>query len=132
MTLEHFPIDNMSTSPQDGFRWAGITPDDYSGVLYVITFLSLTYTSTTVLARVLIRSIVLGVDDCTMVAAQVCSLLSRISCALLTFQCANIVQFALLVSSLSSGLAKSYNTISNDQYMHMAKVRLLHLPINTF
>jgi hypothetical protein len=131
MTLKHSPIDNMPTSPQDSFRWAGITPNDYSGALYVITFLSLTYTSMAVLARVLIRSNVLGVDDGTMVVAQVWLLLSRIPCALLTFQCANIVQFALLVSSLSSGLAKSYNTISDDQYTHMAKVRLLNLHTST-
>jgi hypothetical protein len=112
----------MSTSPQNGHRWAGIVSDDYSGALYVVTFLSFTYTSTTVLARVLIKSDVLGIDDGTMVVAQVCSLLSHIPYALLTVQCANIVQFALLISSLSSGLAKSYNTISDDQYTHMAKV----------
>jgi hypothetical protein len=66
---------NMSTSRQDGYRWASVTPDDYSGALYVATFLSFTYTSTTVLARVLIKSNMLGADDGTMVAAQVCLLL---------------------------------------------------------
>jgi hypothetical protein len=84
MTLEHFSIGSMSTSLQDDYRWANITSDDYSGALYVITFLSLTYTSTTVLARILIRSRVLGIDDGTMVVAQVCSLLSHIPYALLT------------------------------------------------
>jgi hypothetical protein len=46
-------------------------------------------------------------------------------CALLIVQGANVVQFTLLIASLSSGLAKSYNTISDDQYSHMAKVILL-------
>jgi hypothetical protein len=65
----------MSTSPQDGYRWATITPDNYSGALYVVAFLSFTYTSTAVLARVLIKSNMLGIDDNTMVVAQVCLVL---------------------------------------------------------
>jgi hypothetical protein len=65
----------MSDSLQSDYRWASITPDDHSGALYVVMFLNFTYTSTVVMARLLIKSKTLGIDDGTMVIAQVCPLL---------------------------------------------------------
>jgi hypothetical protein len=87
-------------------RWATVTPDDYSGTLYVVALLGFTYTTMTVVTRVFIKRNMLGVDDGTMVVAQA----------------ANIVQFALVISALSTGLSKSYNTISEEQYSRMARV----------
>lgn len=120
----------MSNPLQQGTRWATVTPDDHSGTLYVITFLSFTYTSMTVLTRVLIKRNMLGIDDGTMVVAQVRSLLVSTPSTPLTSQAVNIVQFALLTSSLSAGLAKSYHTITYDQYSHMATVYSPIAPIH--
>jgi hypothetical protein len=74
----------MSNSLNEGQRWASVTPDDYSGSLYVVTFLSFTYTSMTVLTRVLIKRNMLGIDDGTMVVAQVGPLLESTPFAPLT------------------------------------------------
>ena len=86
------------------YRWADITDDDQSGVLYIVTFLSFTYTSLTFLARIFIKWRVLGLDDAAMLLAQV----------------ANLVQFSLLLLSLSAGLAKSFGTLTDEQYARMA------------
>jgi hypothetical protein len=61
---------SMSTSPRDGYRWASIVPVDYSRAIYVIAFLALP--SMAVLARILFRSNVFGVDDGTVVVARLC------------------------------------------------------------
>lgn len=86
------------------YRWADITDGDQSGVLYIVTFLSFTYTSLTFLARIFIKWRVLGLDDAAMLLAQV----------------ANLVQFSLLLLSLSAGLAKSFGTLTDEQYARMA------------
>jgi hypothetical protein len=61
----------MSHPTQSGYRWATVTPTDHSGVVYVFAFLSFTYTSVTILARVLIKRNMLGIDDVAMLVAQV-------------------------------------------------------------
>jgi hypothetical protein len=58
---------------EKGYRWARITPDDHSGILYIITFLGFTYTSMTFLTRLLIKWRMLGLDDVAMLVAQVLS-----------------------------------------------------------
>jgi hypothetical protein len=69
----------MTTPTLDtGYRWATITADDSSGVLYIVAFLSFTYSSLTFIARCFIKWRVLGIDDAAALAAQVCRL-----CALL-------------------------------------------------
>jgi hypothetical protein len=54
-----------------GNRWQIVTPDDRGGVLYIVVFLSLTYTSITFIARCFIKWRVLGLDDAATCAAQV-------------------------------------------------------------
>lgn len=61
------------------YRWADITDGDQSGVLYIVTFLSFTYTSLTFLARIFIKWRVLGLDDAAMLLAQVSLLFLRSS-----------------------------------------------------
>lgn len=56
---------------EEGTRWANITPDDHSGVLYIVTFISFTYSNLTFLARLLIKWHMLGLDDLAMLLAQV-------------------------------------------------------------
>jgi hypothetical protein len=94
------------SNPLEHDRWATVTPDDHSGTLYVVAFLGFTYTTITIATRVFIKRNMLGVDDGTMVVAQA----------------ANIIQFALVISALSTGLSKSYNIISGEQYSRMARV----------
>lgn len=60
-----------NTTVESGYRWATVTPDDRSGVLYIVAFLSFTYSSLTFLARGFIKWHVLGFDDTAMVLAQV-------------------------------------------------------------
>jgi hypothetical protein len=97
---------NPLLEAHDGHRWASVTPDDYSGTLYVVAFVGFTYTTMTVVTRVFIKRNMLGIDDGIMVVAQA----------------ANVLQFALVISALSAGLSKSYNTISEEQYSRMARV----------
>ncbi|KAJ4373523.1 hypothetical protein N0V86_007664 [Didymella sp. IMI 355093] len=54
----------------DDYRWARITPDDHSGAVYIVTFISFTYGSLTFLTRLLIKWHLLGLDDLVMLAAQ--------------------------------------------------------------
>jgi hypothetical protein len=54
-----------------GNRWQIVTPDDRSGVLYIVVFLSFTYTSITFITRCFIKWRVLGLDDAAICAAQV-------------------------------------------------------------
>jgi hypothetical protein len=63
----------MSETLEDGYRWARITPEDRSGILYIVTFLAFTYTSLTFLTRIFIRWRMLGLDDAAMLIAQVWS-----------------------------------------------------------
>jgi hypothetical protein len=52
-------------------RWATVTPDDRSGILYVVAFLNFTYSNITFLTRYFIKWHVLGLDDAVTFAAQV-------------------------------------------------------------
>lgn len=62
----------VAVPPADrSYRWAHITDDDQSGVLYIVTFLSFTYTSLTFLTRIFIKWRMLGLDDAAMLLAQV-------------------------------------------------------------
>lgn len=61
----------MSATAQDGNRWARITPDDRSGILYIVALLAFIYTSLTFLTRIFIRRRMLGLDDLAMLIAQV-------------------------------------------------------------
>ncbi|KZM24452.1 hypothetical protein ST47_g4406 [Ascochyta rabiei] len=94
----------MSAMVQEGHRWARVTPNDHSGILYIVTFVGFTYTSLTFLTRILIKWQVLGLDDAAMLVAQI----------------ASVVQFSLLLASLSSGLARSFESITAEQYSRMA------------
>lgn len=94
----------MLEIPSSGHRWATITPNDHSGAVYIVTFLGFTYTSLTFLTRVFIKWQLLGLDDAAMLIAQA----------------TNIIQFALLLASLSAGLAKSFASLSDEQYVQMA------------
>ncbi|KAF3000064.1 hypothetical protein E8E13_001092 [Curvularia kusanoi] len=90
---------------EDENRWARITADDHSGTLYIVTFLGLTYTGITFLTRLLIKWHMLGLDDLAMLLAEI----------------ANVTQVALLLASLSAGLAKSYDSLGGKQYAQMAQ-----------
>lgn len=59
-----------------GYRWATITPDDHSGVLYITAFLTFTYANLTFITRCFLKYQVFGLDDWTLVIAQVCMLRS--------------------------------------------------------
>ncbi|KAH6638746.1 hypothetical protein C7974DRAFT_421421 [Boeremia exigua] len=85
-------------------RWAHIAPNDRSGTLYIVTFLGFTYSSLTFLARVWIKWHMLGLDDLAMLLAQI----------------ACIIQFAIVLASLSAGLARSFETLTEQQYSRMA------------
>lgn len=63
----------MSEHTEAGHRWATVTPGDRSGILYIITFLSFTYSSITFLTRCLIKRHMLGIDDVANTLAQVSS-----------------------------------------------------------
>jgi hypothetical protein len=54
----------------NGYRWATVTPDDRSGILYIVVFLSFTYSSITFIARGFIKWLVLGLDDAAALVAQ--------------------------------------------------------------
>ncbi|KAH3906018.1 hypothetical protein HBH56_212200 [Parastagonospora nodorum] len=87
-----------------GYRWATVTADDRSGILYIVAFLTFTYSSLTTITRCFIKWHVLGLDDAAALGAQFTSL----------------VQFALLLISLSAGLAKNFDLLSQDDYKKMA------------
>ncbi|KAF2846507.1 hypothetical protein T440DRAFT_372729, partial [Plenodomus tracheiphilus IPT5] len=89
------------------YRFARVSSDDHRGALYIVTFLTFTYTSITFLTRVFIKWLKLGLDDAAMLAAQV----------------SNVVQFALLLTSLSAGLATSFSTLNDEQYARMASTQ---------
>jgi hypothetical protein len=72
----------MSVALPGEYRWTRLTADDQSGILYIVTFLSFTYTSLTFLTRVLIKWRMLGLDDAAMLVAQVSSSLYKILCSL--------------------------------------------------
>jgi hypothetical protein len=52
-------------------RWANVTSDDKSGLLYVVTFVTFTYSVLTFITRCFIKWHVLGLDDAAMCLAQV-------------------------------------------------------------
>ncbi|CAO2653631.1 Nn.00g030420.m01.CDS01 [Neocucurbitaria sp. VM-36] len=95
------------SSLETGYRWASITPDDHSGILYIVTFLAFTYSGLTFIARCFIKWRVLGLDDAAMLLAQI----------------ASIVQFSLLLVSLSAGLGKTFGLLSLDDYTTMASAQ---------
>ncbi|CAI9634084.1 unnamed protein product [Alternaria burnsii] len=97
----------MSAAVQDGYRWARITPDDHSGILYIVTFLAFTYTSLTFFTRIFIRWRMLGLDDAAMLIAQI----------------TNVIQFSLLLASLSAGLARSFESLTDERYSWMTYSR---------
>lgn len=60
------------SSPSDsGYRWATVTANDRGGTLYIIAFLSFTYSSLTFITRCFIKWHVLGLDDAAAFVAQV-------------------------------------------------------------
>jgi len=65
---------------ESAYRWANVTTDDKSGILYVVAFLALTYSSLTFIARCFIKWKVVGLDDVAMFIAQVYCLLD-LSCS---------------------------------------------------
>ncbi|KAH7071991.1 hypothetical protein BKA63DRAFT_544444 [Paraphoma chrysanthemicola] len=89
-----------------GHRWGNVTPDDRSGILYITAFLSFTYSSITFITRCFIKWRLLGLDDAAALAAQIASL----------------VQFSLLLTSLSAGLSKNFELLKGDDYARMASV----------
>ncbi|KAL5114624.1 putative ATPase [Pleosporales sp. CAS-2024a] len=91
-----------------GNRWAAVTADDRGGILYIVAFLTFTYSSLTILTRGFIKWHVLGLDDAAAIVAQF----------------ASIVQFALLLTSLSAGLAKNFVLLSPEEYLAMASSQL--------
>ncbi|KAH7084288.1 hypothetical protein FB567DRAFT_445343 [Paraphoma chrysanthemicola] len=96
-------MSNDSTS-NSGYRWGNVTPDDRSGILYITAFLSFTYSSITFITRCFIKWRVLGLDDAAALAAEIASL----------------VQFSLLLTSLSAGLSKNFALLKDDEYARMA------------
>lgn len=66
----------MSDRLHTGYRWTSVTPDDRSGILYIVSILNLIYTSLAFFTRVLIKWHLLGLDDGAMLIAQVLSPLS--------------------------------------------------------
>jgi hypothetical protein len=54
-----------------GNRWQIVTADDRSGLLYIVVFLSFTYTSLAFIARCFIKWRVFGLDDAAICVAQV-------------------------------------------------------------
>ncbi|XPS79606.1 hypothetical protein M3J09_011586 [Ascochyta lentis] len=91
----------MSDPLQTGHR---VIPEDRSGILYVVVWLGLIYTSLALITRLAIKWKMFGLDDGAMLIAQI----------------VNAVQFTLLHNSLSNGLAKSFATITSGQYSRMA------------
>jgi hypothetical protein len=63
-----------------GYRFATVTPEDSSGIVYVVAFLGFTYSSLTFIARCFIKWRVVGLDDLAMLLAQVCSLRLHYTC----------------------------------------------------
>lgn len=61
----------MTEVVPQGHRWAVVTPDDHSGALYVIAFLTFTYSTITCLARYFVKKNILGLDDAVIFFAQV-------------------------------------------------------------
>lgn len=63
----------MTESPplDTGNRWATVTADDRSGILYIVAFLTFTYSSLTNITRFFIKWHVLGLDDAAALGAQV-------------------------------------------------------------
>jgi hypothetical protein len=53
-----------------GHRWATVTANDRSGILYIVTFLGFTYSSLTFVTRCFIKWHMLGLDDAAMFLAQ--------------------------------------------------------------
>ncbi|KAF2014148.1 hypothetical protein BU24DRAFT_423184 [Aaosphaeria arxii CBS 175.79] len=85
-------------------RFAPITPYDHSGLIYITAILTFIYTSITFLTRCYIKFHMFGIDDWAMTIAQAF----------------NLVQFVLLIVSLSAGLGKSFDLISTSDYLHTA------------
>lgn len=54
-----------------GYRWTTVTADDKRGVIYIVTFLSFTYSVLTLLVRVYIKRRILGLDDGAVFLAKV-------------------------------------------------------------
>ncbi|KAH8725674.1 hypothetical protein GQ44DRAFT_652357 [Phaeosphaeriaceae sp. PMI808] len=92
---------------ESGYRWATVTPDDRSGAVYIVTFLGFTYSGLAFITRCFIKWNVLGLDDVATLLAQIASL----------------VQFSLLLLSLSAGLAKSFDLLSENEYTKMAALQ---------
>lgn len=63
-----------------GYRFAIVTPEDRSGIVYVVAFLGFTYSSLTFITRCLIKWRVVGLEDFAMLLAQVCSLRLHHTC----------------------------------------------------
>lgn len=61
----------MPVPSENSNRWANLTPENRSGALYVVAFLTLTYSCCMFLARIYIKWHKSGVDDVAMLVAQV-------------------------------------------------------------
>lgn len=69
--MQTFTAARAMDSQDNNNRWATVTPDDYSGVVYIAAFLGLTYSSLTFLLRYFLRWRSFGLDDLAMSVAQV-------------------------------------------------------------
>ncbi|KAF2004742.1 hypothetical protein P154DRAFT_551938 [Amniculicola lignicola CBS 123094] len=94
----------MADTIDTRYHFAAVNPNDHAGLIYIAAFLTLTYTNLTFLTRLFVKWHVFGFDDWAMCVAQA----------------SNMVQIVLLLISLSSGLGKSYETISDSSYARMA------------
>lgn len=56
---------------REGQRWATVTPDDKSAIIYIATFLAFTYSSLTLLVRCGIKWRIIGYDDWVILLAKV-------------------------------------------------------------
>ena len=61
----------MADAAAPPYQFAVISPDDRRGVLYITAFVTITYSTLTVLARCAIKWQVFGYDDWTTCAAWV-------------------------------------------------------------
>ncbi|KAF2713193.1 hypothetical protein K504DRAFT_530228 [Pleomassaria siparia CBS 279.74] len=86
------------------YQFATVTSDDHGGIIYITAFLTFTYSALTFITRCAIKWRVFGLDDWATCVAQAIS----------------VVQFALLLASLSAGLGRSFNLLNHDQYIRMA------------
>jgi hypothetical protein len=113
-----------------GYRFATVSSDDHGGILYIVAFLTFTYSSITFLTRCAIKWQVFGFDDWATCVAQVRIRQFEAHEALIRtrltdeLQSTSVVQFALLLVSLSAGLGRNFDRLTIDEYSRMASVSI--------